>query len=1160
LATGESLSFALVVRVDPTLPASLEELVNTAVVTADEDLDLGNNTAQETTPLGAGVGADLTIAKDDGGATADAGGLVAYTVTVTNAGNQDATGVSVTDTLPGSTSFEPVGSDPSWSCSGTSCSLAVGDLAAGDIVSFDLVARVDSTLPAGLEELLNVAVVAADEDLDLGNNTAQEITPLGAGVGADLTIAKDDGGATADAGGLVTYTVTVTNAGNQDATGVSVTDTLPGSMSFEPAGSDPSWSCSGTKCSLAVGNLAAGAGASFDLVVRVDSTLPAGLDELVNTAVVTADEDLDGSNNTAQETTPLGAGVGADLTIAKDDGGATADAGGLVTYTVTVTNVGNQDATGVSVTDTLPGSTSFEPAGSDSSWSCSGTSCSLTVGDLAAGAGASFDLVVRVDSTLPAGLDELVNTAVVTADEDLDGSNNTAQEITPLGTGVGPDLTIAKSDGGATADAGGLVTYTVTVTNVGNQDATGVVVADSLPSSTSFEPAGSDPSWSCSGTSCSLTVGDLAAGAGASFDLVVRVDSTLPAGLDELVNTAVVTADEDLDGSNDTAQEITPLGTGVGPDLTIAKDDGGATADAGGLVTYTVTVTNVGNQDAAGVSVTDTLPGSTSFEPAGSDPSWSCSGTSCSLAVGDLAAGDVASFDLVVRVDATLPAGLEELVNTAVVTADEDLDGSNDTAQEITPLGAGIGADVSIAKDDGGATADAGGLVTYTVTVTNVGNQDATGVVVADSLPSSTSFEPAGSDPGWSCSGSSCMLHVGSLSAGESRSLALVVRVDAKLPAGLEELVNTAVVTADEDLDGSNDTAQEITPLGAGVGADVAITKDDFGASADAGGVVVYTVMMTNVGNQDATGVSATDTLPGSTSFESAGSDPAWSCSGSSCSLAVGDLAAGDVVSFDLVVRVDATLPAGLEELVNTAVVTADEDLDGSNNTDEEITPLGAGVGADVAIDKDDGGASAGAGGLVTYTVTVSNEGNQDATGVSVADTLPESTSFEVSGSDGGWVCGSTSCSLTVGDLAAGESAAYDLVVRVDENLPAGLEKLLNVAAVVADQDLDPSNNSDSEITPLGEGVGPDLVVTKTDGGVVVKPGGVVSTRIQSRSNCRKPGYQATLTESTDMPRFFKGNRSTEGRFRMTSAQGVDAGTGLRSSSRAWCRRPAAGR
>ncbi|MCP4986695.1 MAG: DUF11 domain-containing protein, partial [Colwellia sp.] len=61
------------------------------------------------------------------------------------------------------------------------------------------------------------------------------------------------------------------------------------------------------------------------------------------------------------------------------------------------------------------------------------------------------------------------------------------------------------------------------------------------------------------------------------------------------------------------------------------------------------------------------------------------------------------------------------------------------------------GLDLLLTKDDGDATVGAGEIVAYTLTIANGGNQDATGVLLADDVPANTTFEATASDAGWSC-------------------------------------------------------------------------------------------------------------------------------------------------------------------------------------------------------------------------------------------------------------------------------------------------------------------------------------------------------------------------------------------------------------------------
>ena len=107
--------------------------------------------------------------------------------------------------------------------------------------------------------------------------------------------------------------------------------------------------------------------------------------------------------------------------------------------------------------------------------------------------------------------------------------------------------------------------------------------------------------------------------------LAVLVDVPLASGLTEITNTATVADDgsggADLNPADNSATEQTPVGggAGTGPDLVVTKDDGEVAVDAGDLLSYQLTVTNAGNQDASGVTLSDTVPEGTTFAAAESD-------------------------------------------------------------------------------------------------------------------------------------------------------------------------------------------------------------------------------------------------------------------------------------------------------------------------------------------------------------------------------------------------------------------------------------------------------------------------------------------------------------------------------------------------------------
>ena len=89
---------------------------------------------------------------------------------------------------------------------------------------------------------------------------------------ADLSLSKTDSPDPVPAGELLTYTLTVHNSGPQDATGVSLSDTLPVGVTFESA-TPTQGSCSedGGTVSCTLGTLADEASASVEIDVTPQS-------------------------------------------------------------------------------------------------------------------------------------------------------------------------------------------------------------------------------------------------------------------------------------------------------------------------------------------------------------------------------------------------------------------------------------------------------------------------------------------------------------------------------------------------------------------------------------------------------------------------------------------------------------------------------------------------------------------------------------------------------------------------------------------------------------------------------------------------------------------------------------------------------------------------
>jgi uncharacterized repeat protein (TIGR01451 family) len=108
---------------------------------------------------------------------------------------------------------------------------------------------------------------------------------------------------TATVGDQVTFKIEVTNAGPDDATGVTVTDALPAGLSFVSATpSQGSCSEAGGTVTCNLGTIAAGGSATVDIVVDVTAE-----GQISNDAVVSADQTNVGASDTATAVLSVGA-------------------------------------------------------------------------------------------------------------------------------------------------------------------------------------------------------------------------------------------------------------------------------------------------------------------------------------------------------------------------------------------------------------------------------------------------------------------------------------------------------------------------------------------------------------------------------------------------------------------------------------------------------------------------------------------------------------------------------------------------------------------------------------------------------------------------------------------------------------------------------------
>ncbi len=373
--------------------------------------------------------------------------------------------------------------------------------------------------------------------------------------------------------------------------------------------------------------------------------------------------------------------------------------------------------------------------------------------------------------------------------------------------------------------------------------------------------------------------------------------------------------------------------------------------------------------------------------------------------------------------------------NTAAVTLPTgvvDSDPTNNSATDLTDIEKV--ADLVVTKTDNVAELTPGRSVVYDITVVNNGPSTVTAASLTDVVPAAISGAT------WTCTpsaGAAC----GAASGNGSVSLDLDLAVGASVvitlsgtvsPTAIGTLVNTAVITPPAgvtDPDGANNTASDsdlLNPV-----ADVSVAKSNGVSSQSPGATSSYTITVANAGPSAAPGVTIADPLPSGVTTAS------WTCSaaaGSSCSAASGtgainttvDLGAAGLVTFTVTLQAGASAGT-LTNTVTATVGAGTTDPDPSNNVASDTDTLV--FTADLAVTKTASTAVVPAGQSFSYTVVVTDNGPDPATGVTVLDTMPAGLANTT------WTCTATpgsSCPATgtgdiaaTIDLAAGGSATF---------------------------------------------------------------------------------------------------------------------------------------
>uniref|UniRef100_UPI00046FCD09 T9SS C-terminal target domain-containing protein n=1 Tax=Aquimarina pacifica TaxID=1296415 RepID=UPI00046FCD09 len=719
--------------------------------------------------------ADLSLTKIvvDGDTTPLIGSEITFEIRLFNDGPQNATGVEVLDLLPSGYDFV-LYSSTAGVYDETTGVWEVGNVPSGESETLLIDVLVN---PTG--DYLNVTEVIASDVFDIDSQPNNDdgdqseddednaiVTPVEAIADLSLTKVVVDGDTTPLIGSEITFQITITNDGPQDATSVEVTDFLSSGYDFVLFSSTVG-GYNETTGIWTVGNIASGTSETLLIDVLVNPT-----GDYLNIAQVTASDvlDIDSSPNNddgdqseddedSEVVTPVEAI--ADLSLVKTvvDGDTSPRVGTEITFQITVTNDGPQDATGVEVIDLLPSGFDFVLF-SSSTGIYNETTGVWTVGNIANGTSETLLIDVLVN-----GSGDYLNVAEISASDVLDpdsvpgnddGDQSEDDEDNQLISPVDAiaDLFLEKTvvDNDITPNVGDEITFQVTVTNNGPDPATNVEVVDQLPVGFDFILF-SATSGTYNETTGVWDVGTVPNGSTQTLFIDVLINS--PSGTtDEYINVAEITASDQIDPNstpgNDDLSEDDQDDIQVfveRADLSLDKSVSNINANVGEVVTFTLQIDNAGPDTATGVALQDILP------IGYSNITNISNGGVLTGNIIDWSGLTVTTAGLNITFDATVNMPTledQEYVNIAQITESDQFDPTSDPNNDDgdqseddedsafieTPV-----ADIQVIKTVSDPNPAIGDIITFTITANNLGSLNATTIEILDQLPTGYSFD-----------------------------------------------------------------------------------------------------------------------------------------------------------------------------------------------------------------------------------------------------------------------------------------------------------------------------------------------------------------------------------------------------------------------------------
>lgn len=953
---------------------------------------------------------------------ATTGDILTYTITLENTGNIPATNLIFSDTLPEGTTFV----ENSFTLNGTAIlganpnvGVALPNLVANatHLISFQILIN-DSF---SQESITNQSNTTYTIQLDPGQPPITETSTsnivITNFVQAQLTVTKTSNPITVDIGGTILYISEVKNIGNVDAINIIFTDSIPAGTTFV----SDSVTINGVlqpgvnpENGIPLGTIPANS--SKTILFQVQTNNPPTETEIVNqssgnyqyVSIPTAPP-VNRSANSNIVTTSL---QNANIISVKSADVTFVSIGQIITYTNTLQNIGTIPANNTVFIDNIPEGTIFiEDSLSINNVIQPGANPEngVTLSTIQPNETVTISFQVQL-TNIPSG-NTVINISDTSYEYQIDPSSPIIQRRS-LSNAVNTEVRTAnvsaiKSANRSITRIGQIITYTVAVTNAGTVPITNTLLIDAIAAGTTFVPnsilvdgiprPNENPI-------TGINLGIILPNNTIIVTFQVNVVS-IPAQ-NTINNIAVIHYEYQPEPSAPPISETTSSNTTniqfIDAILIATKSANKVLANMDDTIEYTVFIQNNGSTTTNSIFFTDTIEDGTVFIPGSvtvNNTVLPAADPNIGFFIPNIASGQATTITFQVSVT-NLPA-LNPMPNTANIVYDfifnpdfapiQKSTTSNTTFVQIND------ADIVSLKTVNSTSVTIGDILTYTTTLTNIGNTDATAVVFTDNIPDGTTFIDGSvlvnNIPQLNANPSTGIL-VGMIAPNVSIPVTFSVTVLALPASGRIQNQSTSryTINGEEQISTSNITFTEV------ISANVIATKTTPIQYADLQTIIPYTISITNNGNIQAENIIVTDIIPANTSFIENSvivNGTARPNDNPLSGIQIDNIPPNTTATILFQVRVTSILQTN--PISNTSTIEYEYTVPDRPPITETIISSAAVTEihhANLNSNKTVDLAFATVGDTLTYTITLNQTGNVSADDVVIQDIIPQGTTF----------------------------------------------------------------------------------------------------------------------------------------------------------------------